>query len=113
MRLRAACLAAFGLGATCVGCDFAPRAIAQDDELPTLVAAAEPSAIDDGAAAVPVEGEVGGETSAGPAAVLGADGLPIFGVDIPIEDTSGTALRSFHAALRRAASGEGQARIVV
>ncbi len=40
-------------------------------------------------------------------------GNPIFGLDAPIEDPSGTALRALHAALRRAERGEGQARIVV
>jgi lysophospholipase L1-like esterase len=44
---------------------------------------------------------------------LDAEGNPIFGLDIPVEDASGTALRSFHAALRRAERGEGQARVVV
>ncbi|GAB4203581.1 MAG: SGNH/GDSL hydrolase family protein [Sandaracinaceae bacterium] len=44
---------------------------------------------------------------------LDAEGNPIFGLDIGIEDVSGAALRSFHAALRRAERGEGQARIVV
>jgi lysophospholipase L1-like esterase len=36
----------------------------------------------------------------------------VLGVDIPVIDPSGTALRAFHEALRRAALGEGQARIV-
>ena len=39
-------------------------------------------------------------------------GRPIYGLDVPIEDPSGTALRTFHESLRRAASGEGQSRIV-
>lgn len=106
MRARALwLLVALGVGPTCASCDFAPTAVAQDDE-PVLVAAleAEPSAIDDGITAVPVE-------AAAPA--LAADGTPILGVDLPIEDTNGTALVAFHAALRRAARGDGQARIVV
>ncbi len=37
----------------------------------------------------------------------------ILGVDTPVFDPSGTALAAFHTALRRAALGEGQARIVV
>jgi len=50
-----------------------------------------------------------------PAAVtwpLDDQGRPIYGVDIAIEDPSGTALRAFHESLRRAATGEGQSRIV-
>ncbi len=44
---------------------------------------------------------------------LDAEGNPVFGIDIPVEDPRGSALRSFHAALRRAERGEGQARVVV
>ncbi|MFO0684532.1 MAG: GDSL-type esterase/lipase family protein [Sandaracinus sp.] len=43
---------------------------------------------------------------------LDEDGHPIYGVDIDIEDPSGSALRAFHASLRRAATGEGQSRVV-
>ncbi len=43
---------------------------------------------------------------------LDENGRPIYGRDIPIEDPSGTALASFHAALRRAERGDGQARLV-
>jgi lysophospholipase L1-like esterase len=42
-----------------------------------------------------------------------ADGHPILGVEIPIEDPNGTALAAFHAGLMRAARGEGQAHVVV
>jgi lysophospholipase L1-like esterase len=38
---------------------------------------------------------------------------PILGVEVPLHDPSGRALRTFHSALRRAALGEGQARVVV
>lgn len=41
------------------------------------------------------------------------NGDPIFGLDVAIEDPTGSSLRSLHAALRRAERGEGQARIVV
>lgn len=41
------------------------------------------------------------------------NGDPIFGLDVAIEDPSGSSLRSLHAAFRRAERGEGQARIVV
>jgi lysophospholipase L1-like esterase len=51
-------------------------------------------------------------TDAAPTWPLDDHGHPIFGVDIPIEDPSGTALHAFHAALARAGSGQGQARIV-
>lgn len=43
---------------------------------------------------------------------IDADGHPVYGLDIGIEDLTGTSLRAFHAALRRAERGEGQARIV-
>lgn len=36
----------------------------------------------------------------------------ILGVPVPIEDTSGTAMRAFYESLRRTARGEGQTRIV-
>ena len=44
--------------------------------------------------------------------LLDENGLPIYGCDVPIEDPSGTALSAFHAALRRAERGDGQARLV-
>lgn len=44
---------------------------------------------------------------------LDAEGNPVFGLEIAIENPSGSSLRSFHAALRRAERGEGQARVVV
>jgi lysophospholipase L1-like esterase len=40
-------------------------------------------------------------------------GNPVLGVEIPIEDPHGTALASFHASLRRAAAGEGQAHVLI
>lgn len=49
----------------------------------------------------------------GDAPLLDEDGNPVLGLETPLFDPSGTALRSFHAALRRAAMGEGQARVVV
>ena len=45
--------------------------------------------------------------------VLGADGEPVFGHDVPLDDPGHRALRAFHDALDRSARGEGQARIVV
>lgn len=44
---------------------------------------------------------------------LDAEGRPVLGLDVPIEDLSGHALDSFHAALARAAAGQGQARVAV
>jgi lysophospholipase L1-like esterase len=44
--------------------------------------------------------------------VLGVE-QPVLGVEVSVYDPSGTALRAFHEALRRAALGEGQARVVV
>ena len=41
------------------------------------------------------------------------EGNPVFGLDVAVEDPSQSSLRGFHAALRRAERGEGQARIVV
>jgi hypothetical protein len=38
---------------------------------------------------------------------------PVFGVDTPLYDPSGRAMEPFHEALRRAAAGEDQARILV
>ncbi len=49
---------------------------------------------------------------AAPVWPLDEQGRPIYGVDVAIEDASGTALRAFHESLRRAATGEGQSRIV-
>lgn len=56
----------------------------------------------------------------GPAAEVAPSGVPVdergnpvLGVEIPIEDPHGTALAAFHAALNRAARGEGQAHVVV
>jgi len=43
---------------------------------------------------------------------IDANGHTVYGLDIGIEDLTGTSLRAFHAALRRAERGEGQARIV-
>jgi lysophospholipase L1-like esterase len=43
---------------------------------------------------------------------LDEQGRTRFGCDVSIEDPSGTSLSAFHAALRRAATGEGQARVV-
>lgn len=40
------------------------------------------------------------------------DGHTIYGVDVSIDDPSGTALRAFHESLQRAATSEGQSRIV-
>ena len=54
------------------------------------------------------EGSIEGEQP-----LLDEHGNPVFGLETPLFDPSGTAMRSFHAALRRAAMGEGQARVVV
>lgn len=43
---------------------------------------------------------------------LDENGRPIYGVDLGIEDPSGTSLHAFHESLRRAATGQGQSRIV-
>lgn len=56
-----------------------------------------------------------GETLAPPSAPawpLDENGHPIYGLDVGIEDPSGTALHAFHESLRRAATGAGQSRIV-
>ncbi|UJR79372.1 GDSL-type esterase/lipase family protein [Sandaracinus amylolyticus] len=54
------------------------------------------------------EGSIEGE-----APVLDENGEIVLGVQTPLFDPSGTSMRTFHAALRRAAMGEGQARVVV
>jgi len=79
----------------------ARRAVAQQTD-PAPPPAVEPSA-------------TATASSATPAPIvwpLDEDGHPIFGVDIPIDDPSGTAMHAFHDALRRAGAGQGQARIV-
>jgi lysophospholipase L1-like esterase len=48
-----------------------------------------------------------------PAATTGDEVPTRLGFDVPLYDPGGTALRAFHEALRRAALGEGQARIAV
>lgn len=109
-------VALWGLVLASAGCDFAGRVAAQDDGVETISLAPLPVETtacevfpDDGATAVPEEASA----RASGECPLDAEGLPIFGVELPVEDASGTALVAFHRALRRAASGEGQARVVV
>lgn|GEM_PF-1321321 len=65
----------------------------------------------EGAASLDGPARAEGTTSLG--IPVDASGRPILGIEIPVEDPNGTALRSFHAALTRAAAGEGQARVLV
>lgn len=71
-------------------------------------ALAEEAGAEDGEAGTAARAGAGAST-----AITSGDEEPtVLGVDLPVYDPSGTALRSFHTALRRAAMGEGQARIV-
>ncbi|MBW2460509.1 MAG: hypothetical protein JRH11_02600 [Deltaproteobacteria bacterium] len=86
---------------TCAG---QPAVTAAPAPLPTP----EPSTGADVAPAPP-EPEVLAEAPVGPAFEPIDDGVP--GLRIPIYDPSGVALSHFHEALRRAAAGDGQARL--
>ena len=116
MRPSVLVLAALlGVALTCAGRDFAARVEAQDGEIaamsapPPSVEACEVGS-DDEESAVPEEPT---PASASGECPLDADGMPVLGLDLPVEDASGTALVAFHSALRRAAAGDGQARVVV
>ena len=63
--------------------------------------------------AIAEESGAEGAADAEDPATAGAEEPIVLGVETPIFDPSGTAMRPFHVALRRAAMGEGQARIVV
>ncbi|MBX7194790.1 MAG: hypothetical protein K1X94_22230 [Sandaracinaceae bacterium] len=123
-----------GLATTASGCS--EPAHAQRSPIPAMRVAPgtddEPEVVEedlDDAVQIPATPTPSGATSADPAPDLSAtypvyppppavypvdaEGNPIYGLDVAVEDPSGSSLRGFHAALRRAERGEGQARIVV
>jgi lysophospholipase L1-like esterase len=104
MRSRAVTLAA-------VAALTGALASVRDDAAAQLDPARYADAAEGGAAHV---GSGSSRAEAVPGAIpLDERGQPILGVEIPIEDPHGTALAAFHAALTRAARGEGQAHVVV
>jgi lysophospholipase L1-like esterase len=94
-----------------------PPAAAQMDEPDPIAyhAAAETTSgvIDEGAGPAGLATPSGPSSGAVSGIPLDDQGRPIFGIEVPVEDPNGTALSAFHAALRRAAAGEGQARVLV
>lgn len=89
------------------------RAVAQQVEEAATSSSASASTTSDAAPAPSAEASDGTATeTAAPVWPLDEQGRPIYGVDIAIEDPSGTALHAFHESLHRAATGEGQSRIV-
>jgi lysophospholipase L1-like esterase len=88
--------------------------VAHAPSRPAVAQEAEPLAVTAMAMTIPIA-PMTPPTEIAPAPVvwpLDENGHPIYGADIAIEDPSGTALHAFHESLRRAATGEGQSRIV-
>lgn len=105
----AASLAASLAGAPVGGCAHGTRPAAHVDRAPATPAEAQ--------AGTPAGPASSAERPPAPPASLDAEPPPTdelvpLAVPTPIEDASGVALRAFHAALRRAEAGEGQARII-
>jgi lysophospholipase L1-like esterase len=87
--------------------------VAHAPSRPAVAQEAEPLVVTAIATTMPIA-PLAAQPAEPPAPVWPLDehGRPIYGVDVAIEDPSGTALRAFHESLRRAATGEGQSRIV-
>ncbi len=107
-------LAVLVIAGALAGCGPPGEAEAQRTPLGEAeVTAALDRRIDDLADAIAEESGAEGAAEAAPPETAGAEEPVVVGLETPIFDPSGAAMRPFHDALRRAAMGEGQARVVV